>query len=327
MEVQDYKNDIVQSRVGSLGSSDAKILAQVASLGYVPKPCHKRLAICKGLISPQDTPTTEAMRMGDMIEMEIYNHISAQNPNYQSNPLWVSERYSKPNVKLISHPDIVLFNEEEKTIYVYECKATLYTVEATRQNYKQQLYVHYVIAHEIAAKKGRDWKVKLFLVHYDTNDMGDNTFDVNRLTVKRVTFPTPLFDVNNAMDIISVFISNLTEYYEGDEIESEYLPEAVKTEFMTVTNAFREIKALEAQVDEFKNKLYSFMLEHNIKSIKNEEWVISLVNDSVSTQFNHKAYMEDLAKEHPRVARKIQQQYTKIVQRKGYVTIKIKIEK
>ena len=61
-----YKEEIVSSRKGAMGGSDATMLAQIASIGFVPKSAQKRLAICKGLIEREDIVTT-AMAFGDYI--------------------------------------------------------------------------------------------------------------------------------------------------------------------------------------------------------------------------------------------------------------------
>lgn len=45
----DYKEEIVSSRKGFLGASDAMLISKVANLGYVPSSCNERLAILKGL--------------------------------------------------------------------------------------------------------------------------------------------------------------------------------------------------------------------------------------------------------------------------------------
>ena len=62
--MEDYKIDIEQSRKGNLGSSDARMLQQIAELGVVPKSAVKRLAIVKGL-AENDNVYTPAMAFGD----------------------------------------------------------------------------------------------------------------------------------------------------------------------------------------------------------------------------------------------------------------------
>ena len=66
------------------------------------------------------------------------------------------------------------------------------------------------------------------------------------------------------------------------------------------------------------------MVEKDIKSIKNDMFAITRVDPTESKSFDGKNYMDDMAKEHPRKAKKILAKYTKTVKRKGYSVIKIK---
>lgn len=329
-EMKDYKADVAATRVGSLGSSDGKMLAQIASIGTIPNSALKRLAVCKGLIPQTEIPRNAAIQAGDDVEMLVYEHLKAKDPRYESNPLWISDRYSRANVKLISHPDLVLQDEAQKIIYIYECKATKFSVAETRHTYEAQLFVHFLLGNEIAKKLGNDWKVKLFLVHYSTDglDLTNGVeFDPTRLTVKGVNFVAPLFDANKAMDIINAFLESFTEYYEGDEVDADLLPATVKNEFDVVAATLNEIKEREKVVNDFKERLYKFMCDHNIKSVKNSAFSISRVDPTESRSFDAKKYMDDMAKAHPRKAKKILAKYTKVTKRKGYATIKVKEEK
>lgn len=326
----DYKNEIQQTRKGCLGSSDGKTLLQIASLGEVPKSAYKRMAVVNGLIPQVEIPRNDAIQAGDDLEMIVFNHLKSQDECYESNPLWISKRYSKKNVKLISHPDLVLVDEENKVINVYEVKTTKFDVETTRQTYKAQLFIHNVIAKEKAIERGRDWNVRLFLVHYNTNglDLSQGIdFDTERLTIRRVKFSTPFFDIDKAMTIVDGFLETFTEYYEGDEIDANLLPTQIKAQFDCVASMLSEIKEREKKVDDFKKRLYDFMLEKNIKSIKNEAFSITRVDATTSKTFDAKRYVEDLKKEHPRKAMKIISQYTKESKKNGYVTIKVKSDK
>lgn len=331
-EVKDYKQEVAQTRTGCLGSSDGKLLAQVCALGSVPKAAFKRLAVCKGLIPQQEIPRTAAIKAGDDIEMAIYQYLSAKDPRYESNPLWVSEKYSGKNVKIISHPDFVLKDEARKILFVYECKATKYDLNTTRQTYKAQLFVHTLLGREIVDSLGDGWQLKVMLVHYNTDglDLSEGVeFDPARLSVREVRFPekSPFFDLKKAVKIIDEFLETFTSYYEGDEIDADLLPAKVKDEFELVAATLNEIKEREKTVEEFKKRLYEFMLEKDIKSIKNSVFTISRVDPSESKSFDGKKYVEDMAKEHPRKAKKILAKYTKVIKRKGYASIKVKEEK
>lgn len=328
-ELFDYKNEIRSSRCGALGSSDGKLILQVAESGVIPKSAYKRLAVCRGLIEQEDIPYTAAVRAGDELEMLVFEHLKANDDRYQSNPCWVSKKYSRKNVKLLTHPDIVLQDDENKVLNVYEVKCTKFTFEQTRDTYKAQLIIHWVIANEIAKELG-GYKVKLSLVHYSTEGMNLEDgfeFDPSRLTVKQIRGidkQSKMYMLDDAMDIINDFLVGFNEYYDGDEIESEYLPEKVKQEFDAITTILSEIKEREAKVEEFKARLYDFMLSHDIKSIKNEAWGITRVDSSESRSFDSKAFLSEYAIKHPRLYQKLVKSYEKVVKRKGSVQIRIK---
>lgn len=323
----DYKNDIRQTRLNCLGSSDAKMLQQIATLGSVPKSAYSRMAVCKGLAEQKEIPYTDAVRFGDEIEQALFGYLNEAGNGYVSNPLWVSSKYSRDNVRCITHPDIVRFDYEKKILYVYEVKASRYTTVQVRREYECQLYHHWYIANEKAKELGSGWKVRLFLAHYNTYGLDlsqKQEFDVKRLSLKQLRFGnTKVYELAKAMDIVSDFLKTFEGYYEGDEIDSMYLPENVKQEFDTITNVLAEIKERESKVEEFKARLYDFMLSHNIKSIKNENWGITRVDATESKQFDSKRFLEDYATKHPRLYQKLVSGFEKVVKRKGYAVIKL----
>lgn len=331
MEELNYKDEIRSSRTGSLGSSDGKVLYQIAELGQVPKSAYKRLAVCKGLIEQTEIPRTAAIRTGDEIEMAIYEHLKAGDERYQSNPLLVSKRYSRSNVKLISHIDFMLKDDETKTLFLYEAKATRYTFNQTRNTYKAQLYVHYLLGTEMASELGKDWNMKLFLVHYSTEGLDlENDgceFDPERLTVKPLRMPKSLFDMGKAMDIVSAFLEGFNEFYEAEEVDAELLPEAVHNQFTEVAGFLREIKEREAKVEAFKAKLYDFLMERGIKKVSCDDFSFTVVAPTQAVSFDHKKFLEDYAISHPKKAKKLKEQYKKTSNKKGFVQIKVNTKK
>lgn len=322
----DYKSDISSTRTGCLGGSDANLLAQVANLDSVPKSAYKRLAVAKGLIENANI-TTRVMAFGDFIENSIYASLVATNGNFISNPLWISGRYSTSNLKLICHPDFVLFDEENKVLNVYECKATRFTVEQTRDKYRNQLFIEWTIANEIVKARGNGWRVNLFLCHYNTDGVdieAEFVYDPSRLTVHRLRMRSNQFDVAKAMNIVSDFLQTFDYYSEDDEIDSKYLPEKVKADFDAVTGVLSEIKQREKTVEDFKRRMLDFMQEKGIKSIRNESWDITLVAASESVQFNAKKFLTEMAEKHPRKAKKLRKEYERKVLKTAYVKINIK---
>lgn len=326
MEQYNYKEDIVNSRKGSVGGSDAVMLAQIASLGMVPKSAQKRMAVCKGLIEQQNI-TTRAMAFGDFIENAIYGIISKNNHNFQSNPLLTSRRYSMKNVKLICHPDFLLKDEEKKILYVYECKATKESVDETKIRYRSQMYVESILAKEMAATLGSGWKVKMYLVHYYTEGVDIDQpfeFDETRMSVVEVRFNSLVFDIKKAMEIVDAYLEKLDYYTEDEVVPADYLPEKVRAQFDEVTTFLREIKEREARVEEFKTRLYDFLIEKGIKKISCGDFSFTIVAPTETVSIDYKKLFEkEIEDKKPRVAKKLKEQYKKTTKKKGFVQIRL----
>ena len=326
-ELFDYKQDIIRTRTGNVGSSDARMLQQIAELEQVPKSAYKRMAVIKGLVENEDI-TTPAMRFGDYIENQVFANLKENDERWQSNTCVFSKKYKRANVGCLTHIDFLLQNDKNKTLTICECKATKLSFEQARHEYAYQLCHHFLLAQELAKSLG-GYKIKVMLCVYDANDVdyNDHEFDPSRLTVKQlrnIEKESMTYKLSDAMDIVNDFLENFNEYYEGDEIESEYLPEKVKQEFDTITTILTEIKERETKVEEFKARLYEFMFSHDIKSIKNEAWGITRVDSSESRQFDSKAFLSEYATKHPRLYQKLVKSYEKVVKRKGSVQIRIK---
>lgn len=324
--MENYKQEISQSRVGALGGSDGNLLAQVASLGYVPKSAYKRLAVMKGLIEKDDI-TTRVMRYGDFIEQSIFDSLSANDERYISNPLWVSGKYSKDGCRLICHPDFVLYDEEKKVLKVWECKATKFSPRQTRDNYLNQLFIEWTIANEIVKARGERWTVQMFLCHYSTEGVNiddEFTFVPERLSIHKLRLTPNVFDIDKAMELVSEFASTFDYYTEEEEVDSRYLPENVRTEFDAVTSVLAEIKERESKVEDFKRRLCVFMQDKGLKSIRSESWNITLVNATESVSFDSKKFLADYAAKHPKKVKKLRKDYEKRTARGAYVTIKLK---
>jgi predicted GNAT superfamily acetyltransferase len=322
----DYKQEIENTRKGCVGSSDANMLRQISLFGVVPRSSWKRIAVAKGIIPNMEIPYTDAVRFGDEMEQAIFQYLKSKDGRYESNPCFVSKVYSRKNVTCITHPDIVLKDEESKTIHIYEVKTTKDDTDTVRHKYKAQLYHHFLLGREYAQECGRDWKIKLSLVHYNTEGLDlsqEQEFDVDRLTIRPVRFSSPVFNLTRAMDILDAFMATFDEYYEDDVADFSLLPETVKERFLAVKRMLVEIKEREEKIEEFKAQLYDFLVQKNVKSIKSEDFTMVRIDPSKSKSFDYKRYLEDVGKEHPRLLKKIMASYEKETQKKGYVSIKL----
>ena len=170
----------------------------------------------------------------------------------------------------------------------------------------------------------------VYLVHYSTVGLNVDdgvTFEPERMTIRQMRPARSSFDVKRAMQIVDEYLETMDDYHGGEEIDANLLPDNVRAQFNDIANVLVEIKEREAKVNDFKERLYQFMLSRNIKSIKNDVFSISRVDPTVSQTFDQKQYIADLKREHPRVAAKVIKEYTKETKRKGYASIKLKGEK
>ena len=320
----EYKDEIIASRVGCLGASDADLICNIATNGFIPKFAMKRLAIVKGIIQPQDNFKTDAMQLGDEIEMKIFEILHEQDSRWQSNYKLESKKHSRENVTLIAHIDFFLKDDDKKEIRIVEGKATKDNTMATKERYTNQLFVQYILGNEYAKSLGKGWKVKLSLCHYCTA-YHDGSFDANNMTIKGIRFRTKPFDIDKGMDLISDYIKDM-EYYgeEDEEIDANMLPADVKQQFDMIAKLIKEIDERNNAVEMFKRKLYEFFYEKGIKSVKNDVFSMTLVEPTTSVSFDHKQFLSDYERKHPRKYSELLKKYRRETQRRGYIKIKVK---
>lgn len=315
-----YKDEIISSRVGNLGGSDARILAAIAKNGCVQRAQVERLAIAKGLYERPNI-TNIAMQYGDFIENMIYDSLVQVDERWESNKCFRSQKYGREGLGLLVHIDFSLFDESrDKPLLLWvECKATTTDIEQTYKDYKEQLYVEYVLGKELAEQLGADFKLEL--CHYDASVMFEDefqlqfAFDPDKISRKKVIFKKPVFDISSGMDIAAQYVSEMTEY-KREEIDWDYLPAEVQEQMKQVNNILVSIKEKQDSIEEFKSRFYDFLCKNEIKSVKTPYFTISRVDESVSIQFDKVRFTA----EHPGLAAK----YQRAVKKKGYVLIKTK---
>ena len=325
--MENYKDDIIATRTGCLGGSDARLIQSVAEAGKIPQSAMKRLAICKGL-AEQPQFTNPAIEFGNYVESMVFESLHSQDERWQSNPCLVSTKYSRTNCKVIDHVDFFLQDDEKKVLVLGECKATRSTFEQTHDEYKWQLLHHYLLGCEKAKELG-GYKVKIMLCHYCTDGI-DLTqpfeFDPSRLTVKTLRNMEKLsksYHLAEAMDIIDTFLENFTEFYEQDEIDANLLPANVQSQFSEVAQFLREIKEREDKVAAFKTKLYDFLSERGIRKVACDDFSFTVVAPTQQISVDYKAlFTQEIEAKKPRIAKQLKEKYKKTTNKKGYVVIK-----
>lgn len=326
--MNEHKSDIIATRTGCLGGSDARLIQSVAEAGKIPQSTIKRLAVCKGL-AEQPQFTNPAIEFGNYVESMVFESLHSQDERWQSNPCLVSTKYSRPNCKVIDHIDFFLQDDEKKVLVLGECKATRSTFEQTHDEYKLQLLHHYLLGCEKAKELG-GYKVKIMLSHYCTDgiDLAQPfEFDPSRLTVKTLRNMGKLsksYHIAEAMDIIDTFLENFTEFYEQDEVDANLLPANVQSQFLQVAQFLHEIKEREDKVAAFKTKLYDFLSERGIRKVACDDFSFTAVAPTQQISFDYKAlFTQEIEAKKPRVAKQLKEKYKKTTNKKGYVLIHV----
>lgn len=326
--MNEHKSDIIATRTGCLGGSDARLIQSVAEAGKIPQSAIKRLAVCKGF-AEQPQFTNPAIEFGNYVESMVFESLHSQDERWQSNPCLVSTKYSRTNCKVIDHIDFFLQDDEKKVLVLGECKATRSTFEQTHDEYKWQLLHHYLLGCEKAKELG-GYKVKIMLSHYCTDGI-DLTqpfeFDPSRLTVKTLRNMGKLsksYHLAEAMDIIDTFLENFTEFYEQDEVDANILPANVQSQFLQVAQFLHEIKEREDKVAAFKTKLYDFLSERGIRKVACDDFSFTAVAPTQQISVDYKAlFTQEIEAKKPRVAKQLKEKYKKTTNKKGYVLIHV----
>ena len=140
---------------------------------------------------------------------------------------------------------------------------------------------------------------------------GFTLYDVENVEVKN-KFKVELSEIKNGLKVIKESIPDFT-FEENDELISTDLPEEVKKELSVIDEYLTKIEQMQSEINEFKDRMLHNMLKNNVKSIDNELFKITLVDETETSTFDSKKFKE----EHPRLVKK----YLKTNKKKAYIKI------
>lgn len=306
----EHKNEIITTRVGGLGSSDAKMVVGIAERGQLNYADKERIAVMLGLAEKRQI-TSKAIELGNIIEDAVFNVFKSQfGENIVSNPRYTMEIPSI-TFRVSNHIDFEI--STDSTLIWIEHKSTIHGINQALESYKHQLAWHAMLGEDKAQAEGK--KFKLLLSHYDTNEF-DGEFNADKLSIAEVTPNAHLIDkICKGLLIINEQIPTFEWQPDASILHASSLPTEINDKCEMMATHLRKIKELTEQVDQFKSRMCELMVANNVKSIVTDAFTITLVEQSVSTTFDKSKF----AKEHPDMVA----QYEKKSIRKPYVTIKI----
>ncbi len=285
-----HKTEIVATRKGGFGGSDAKMFLKVGKNGIesLSETDRMRIAVAMGQIPYKETFTTKAMQAGNDFEDWIGNNVLTY---YESNPrIYAKEKYR--NFDIFAHPDFV----NEDTIHeagnfgrngfnsrysICEVKYTAADFQQTAKDYESQLQWYYMLRPDadVFLYKGTQGEP------FDFWDFCNIEKDIT--TVNSLIKGIQLID-----DFCDTFV-----YEQKEEWSVEDLLPFEQLDAQVMFQCLSEIKVLEEKVKEYRERMLNVLLENNVKSLKHDKYTLSVVGESIRSTFDKKQLLAD----HPEI--------------------------
>lgn len=307
--MENYKDEIIASRVGYLGSSDAKMVCKIGRTQKLSYTDQERLGVMLGQC-PQREYTNAAMENGDFVEQCIYQDFLSAYPQALSNPLTVSSR-KFGGFGLLDHIDIEVLKDD--ALIWYEIKASRYSTDQVRDEYDEQLRWHYMMLTEKAAALGR--KAQLYLVHYPVETYGE--YDPSKVLVMPVSFKGDYAaQIEAGLQFIADTIASGWEYTPKDVMATSDLPAEIASKVEYIKQTIADVEAKKAEIEAFKETLLDLCLQHGVTSIAGEGWSATVRQGYTSQRVDSKK----LQAQHP----DIYEECLTTTNNKPSITIKVK---
>ena len=290
----DHKNEIEATRVGGFGGSDAKMFYKIGlkGLSSLNNTDKKRIRVAKGIDEYKPITVNDAMQRGhdfeDWYEKQSFAPLNAERE------VAISSMLAK-NFKTFAHADF--FSNGE----VWELKC-LSNPENAYNDYFEQLQWYFMLG-----------AVNVWLAVSDSN----YSF------IEGTTFPVEIKRDGRIIDILLHGIRLLDQNWEtldlevGEEWnESDLLP-FEKEDITVFASYLQRIQQLEELAEESKLKVFNFMRDNGIKSLKSDYYTVTFIPESTTATLDKKK----LFTAHPEIK---EQDYLKISPKKAYITVKLK---
>jgi len=298
MEKQELENEILRTRVGGLGSSDAAMVATVGRIGELNETAKKRIAQMLGL-EPVEDFTNKFCENGKKREREIFEWIRYENKT--SNPK--INYHTVTNFEVFCHIDVQV--EDEKHIAWYEIKTSKNDADTVYQNNLEQLQWHWMIGKALADAGKKNFTLILLHYHEDYENYCES-FDESKITVHTVfkNEPTQL-EIHKGLAIINTSLKDFAEtYQQREELMATDLPMPMREKLSVIRNYIIAIKEQEKQIEDFKEKILAVMEDKNIKKISTDYLDITYKAPTVRETFESKLF----GLEHPELYAKYKKQ-------------------
>ena len=293
-----HQNEIESTRVGGFGGSDAKMFYKIGTkgLGSLSNSDKVRIRVAKGITPYNSIPQTAAMRKGHDFEdwfADRFRHHTDKMDRERKIYAGLAV-----NFDTFAHADFSKKNG--KAVIELKCVSD---PDMAVDNNIEQLQWYHMLGVESVYLVACDSAEVLF------QDGLRDTIEVerNEAMIQTMMHGIKLMDDNWLTLDLRV----------GDEWSDEDLFPAEQREVREMAHYLREIKSMEAIIEEQKAKICEFMEKNNIKSIQSEMYSITMVPAGTTSNFDKAKLLRD----HPEIN---EADYTTTSERKAYVTVKLK---
>ena len=292
MTTTTHNQEIEVTRVGGFGGSDANLFYRVGlrGLSALNNTDKKRIRVAKGIDEYKPIAMNDAMQRGHDFE-DFYE--MSESTSMMSREVLFSAELAK-NFKTFFHAD---FSDK---YYVYELKC-VQNPDNVEKDYEAQLQWQAMVS-----------GMKVCLVVCDS--------------VKRFEDYNEPIEITRDENVISILkngIRLLDENWEtldlevGEEWSDSDLMPFEKNDIAIFTSYLQRIQQLEELAEESKLKVFQFMRDKNIKSLKSDSYTVTFTPESTTSTLDKKK----LFTEHPEIK---EQDYIKTSPKKAYITVKLK---
>lgn len=289
-----HQQEIEQSRVGGFGGSDAKMFYKIGlkGLSTLSATDKKRIAVAKGLQPYNPIAKTPAMQKGhdfeDWFAKQSFCPI-AQREAKISSPL-------ARNFEVFSHLDFYANDGISSEYWELKC---VDKVDTAAKDHKAQLQW----AHMLGVRN-------VWLIVCDSSkSFEDGTQFPTGIQRDQKYIDTMLHGIKLLDEAWRMITDNAIQEFD----ETDLLPFDRK-DVVLLASYFHQIKTIEKQAEELKEKIRDFMEKGGIKSIKSDSYTISYQPESEAVTFDK----AKLFKAHPELR---EEDFQKVSKKKSHIKI------
>jgi hypothetical protein len=300
-----HRSEILNTRINSFGSSDAKMLYEIGLKGYVSKAYYRRLAVFKGLILPDNISTFE-MEVGNQREREIFEYYSSKNnvkegvfnPKYVDNGAnFLNSFTATGDFTCHTHIDMRIDYKDVSGSCFYEIKTSKKTTAEILELYSAQLMWHFIILSDDTANFN-----KLFLLHYN-EDFTESAFNVVNIT--EIDKESDFYNkAGEFTKIINDGLLTIDEFFQDPDIDQVLLSGVKEKNTLTtlelgvefqkqlvqITDFMRLSKEMEKLTVKLKSEVSAFMMSEGLDIWNFGDLKANLIKETSYSRFDEKAF-------------------------------------